>query len=69
MEKSKLVATLMAQHFKLSHQNSPKSEEEANYMKNVSYANVIGSLMYVMRCTRPDLAYSVSLVSTYMGKP
>ena len=69
MEKSKLMTTLMAQHFKLSHQNSPKSEEEANYMKNVPYANAVGSLMYVMICARPDLAYIVSLVSKYMGKP
>ena len=68
MEKSKPVTTLMAQHFILSHQNSPKLEE-ANYMKNVPYANTVGSLMYVMICTRPALAYSVSLVTRHMGKP
>jgi len=68
MEKSKPVATHMAQHFKLSHQNSPKSKE-VNYMKNVPYSNAIWSLMYVMICTRSDLAYSVIIVSRYMGKP
>lgn len=67
MEKFKPMATPMAQHFKLSHQNSPKSEE-ADYIKNVPYANAVGSLMYVMICTKPDLAYSASLVSRYMGK-
>ena len=69
MEKSKPMTTLMAQNFKLSHQNSPKSKEEANCMKNVPYANAVGSLMYVMICARLDLAYIVSLVSKYMEKP
>jgi len=36
------------------------------YMSHVPYANAIGSLMYAMICTRPDLAYAVSMVSRYM---
>ena len=39
------------------------------HMSHVPYANVIGSLMYVMICTRPDLAYAVSMVSQYMHNP
>jgi len=35
-------------------------------MLEVPYANAVGSLMYAMVCTRPDLAYSVSLVSKFM---
>ena len=31
----------------------------------VEYARIIGSLMYVMNCTRPDIAYSVSKLSRY----
>ena len=38
-------------------------------MSCVSYANVVGSIMHVMACTRPDLAQVVSVVSRYMGKP
>ena len=39
-----------------------------NNGKNLSqqeYEQVIGSLMYVMNCTRPDIAYAVSKLSRY----
>lgn len=38
-------------------------------MENVRYSNAIGSLMYLMVCTRPDLAHVVSLVSKFMSNP
>jgi len=38
-------------------------------MPRVPYASVMGSLMYVMVCTRPDLAYAVSTVSRFMSNP
>ncbi|XP_075515339.1 secreted RxLR effector protein 161-like [Primulina tabacum] len=38
-------------------------------MEKIPYANAVGSLMYAMICTRPDLAYAVSLVSRYISKP
>ena len=38
-------------------------------MSHVSYASVVGSLMYIMICTKPDLAQIVSVVSSYMGNP
>ena len=38
-------------------------------MSQVPYASAVGSLMYVMVCTRPDLAHAVSVVSRFMGKP
>ena len=36
-------------------------------MAKILYANVVSSLMYDMVCTRPDIAYSVSLVSRFMS--
>nr|GEW17092.1 retrovirus-related Pol polyprotein from transposon TNT 1-94 [Tanacetum cinerariifolium] len=33
----------------------------------VPYANVVGSLMYLMVCTRPDIAYATSVVSKYLA--
>ena len=68
MDQSKAVLTPMAQHFKFSHQHSPQTKEEATYMKKVPYANAVGSIMYLMICPRPNLAYAMSLVSRYMGK-
>ncbi|GJX23323.1 retrotransposon protein, putative, ty1-copia subclass [Tanacetum coccineum] len=35
----------------------------------VSYANAVGSLMYLMVCTRPDIAYAVSIVSRFLANP
>ncbi|KAE8686265.1 hypothetical protein F3Y22_tig00111070pilonHSYRG00067 [Hibiscus syriacus] len=37
--------------------------------KPVSYASTIGSLMYAMVCTRPDIAHAVGAVSRYMNNP
>ena len=33
------------------------------------YASVIGSLMYVMHCTRPDIAFVVCKLSRYTSNP
>lgn len=55
--------------FKLSQSDCPSSEHEQKLMKNISYASAVGSLMYSMVCTRPDLAYSLSLVSRYLSNP
>ena len=38
-------------------------------MVKVPYASVVSSIMYSMVCTRPNLAYAVSLVSRFMGNP
>ncbi|PKI57312.1 hypothetical protein CRG98_022311 [Punica granatum] len=38
-------------------------------MKKVPYASAIGSIMYAMVCTRPDIAHAVGVVSRYMSNP
>ena len=43
---------------------APDEEEE---MKKIPYAELIGCLMYIMVCTRPDLAFPVSLLARYMA--
>ncbi|RVW63090.1 Retrovirus-related Pol polyprotein from transposon TNT 1-94 [Vitis vinifera] len=35
----------------------------------ISYASTIGSLMYVMACTRSKIAYAVGVVNRYMSNP
>ena len=35
----------------------------------VPYASAIGSLMYVMLCTKPNICYSVGIVSRYQSNP
>ncbi|XP_072076502.1 secreted RxLR effector protein 161-like [Arachis hypogaea] len=35
----------------------------------LEYASAIGSLMYAMHCTRPDVAFAVCKLSRFTGKP
>ncbi|KAH9650169.1 hypothetical protein KPL70_026264 [Citrus sinensis] len=65
-DKTKPVCTPLAPHFKLSSSSCPKSQEESDYMARVPYASVVGSLMYAMVYTRPDISQAVSMVSRYM---
>ncbi|GJV75035.1 transposable element, partial [Tanacetum coccineum] len=36
------------------------------YMEKVPYANDVGSLIYAMICTRPDISHTVEMVSRYI---
>lgn len=38
-------------------------------MKNVPCASAIGILMYIMICTRPDIAHAVGVVNQFMSNP
>jgi len=38
-------------------------------MSHVPYSTAVGSLMYAIVCTMPDLLYVVSVVSRYMHNP
>ena len=69
MNEAKPVSTLLGSHFKLSKEQSPKTEEERDYMSKVPYDSAIGSLMYAMVCTRPDIAHVVGVVSRFMSRP
>ena len=66
---TKAVSTPLAPHMKLSNLLSPTTDEERAYMAKVPYASAVGSLMYAMVCTRPDISQAVSVVSRYMHDP
>ena len=68
-EQAKHVSTPLASHFKLSAQLSPSTDAEREYMLQVPYSNAVGSLMYAMVCTRPDISHVVGIVSRYMHNP
>ena len=38
-------------------------------MSRVPYASTVGSLMFTMICTRPDIEQAVGAVSRYMANP
>ncbi|XP_062080657.1 secreted RxLR effector protein 161-like [Humulus lupulus] len=67
MRESKPVTTPLAPHFKLSREQAPKTEDDKEDMDKIPYASCVGSLMYSMVCTRPDLAYALSVVSRFIS--
>jgi hypothetical protein len=59
------ISTPLEAKINVDELTSDKIEENNKY----PCRNVIGSLMYVMLCTRPDLCYAVSLLSRFQAKP
>ena len=47
----------------------PSSLEERERMSQIPYASAIGSIMYAMICTRPDVSYALSMTSRYQANP
>ena len=47
----------------MSDDQRPKTFEEENMMRQIPYASAVGSLMYAMLCSRPNICYSVGMVS------
>ncbi|KAA0063880.1 putative retrotransposon [Cucumis melo var. makuwa] len=48
-------------------EKSPSTNKEKENMNKISYASVVGSLMYVVVCTRPDIAHVIGVVSHFMS--
>lgn len=63
----KLVNLPLSACVKLSTDHSPKADDEFNRMANISYANVVSFVMYVMVCSKPDIAFIVSVLSRFMS--
>ena len=54
---------------KLSETQRPTTSEDREKMKDVPYASAIGSIMYAMLCTRPDVCLAISLAGRYQSNP
>src|SRR4051812_10294751 len=69
MRDAKPLSTPLAQHFKLSTTQCPKTDDEVRDMSGIPYASAVGCIMYVMVCTRRDLTQSVGVVSKFLQNP
>lgn len=67
MHNVKPVDTPIERNYVLSKDLGPKIDEEKESMAKVPYASAIGSLMYVMMCTRPDLYFAIGMVNRYQS--
>jgi hypothetical protein len=59
----------MSHGIHLSKTQCPSTTEELDRMSKVPYASAIGSIMYAMISTRPDVSYSLSATSRYQSDP
>ncbi|CAL9006938.1 unnamed protein product, partial [Prunus brigantina] len=59
----------IAKSDKLSTEQAPKTEQEKLEMADKPYASLVGSLMYAQVCTRPDLAFAVSMLGRFQSNP
>lgn len=69
MERSKKGNVPMSMSVQLSKSQCAVTRKDIEYMKNVPYASAIGSIMYAMTSTRPDVAYALSMTSRYQASP
>ena len=54
---------------KLSKTQCPVTDEEIENMKDIPYASAVGSIMYAMLCTRPDVALAISMAGRFQSNP
>jgi hypothetical protein len=69
MDGSKKGFLPMLQEKTLSKTQSPATAEDREEMNKIPYASTIGSIIYAMLCTRPDVAHAISLTSRYQSIP
>jgi Reverse transcriptase (RNA-dependent DNA polymerase) len=67
MQGAKKVSCPLSNHLKLSKKLCPSTEKENDEMSRVPYSLAVGSLMYSMVCTRPDIAHAVGVVSRFLS--
>lgn len=59
-------STPLDQHFQISASSHPN---ECKHAVNVPYREAVGSLMYLVTGSRPDIAFAVGVVSRYLENP
>lgn len=69
MKDSKKGSLPMSRGTSLSIKQCPTETADIERMRGVPYASAIGSIMYAMICTRPDVSYALSMTSRYQSNP
>ncbi|KAK8501403.1 hypothetical protein V6N12_047138 [Hibiscus sabdariffa] len=69
MEESKRGFLPMRHGIFLSKEMCPSTPQERERMSQIPYASAIGSIMYAMIYTRPDLSYALGMTSRYHANP
>ena len=67
MEASKKGYLSVSYGICLSKKMCPKTPEERKRMNEISYASAVGSIMYAMLCTKPNVAYALGIASRFQA--
>ena len=59
----------MCHGISLSKTQCPTMQDERDCISKIPYASAIGSIMYAMLCTRPDVSHALSMTSRYQSAP
>ena len=52
---------------KFSLMQCPKNDLKRKQMENIPYASIVGILMYAQTCTRPDISFTIGMLSRYQS--
>ncbi|KAE9296708.1 hypothetical protein PR003_g23685 [Phytophthora rubi] len=66
---AKAVVNPCESGMKLTNMQSPTTNAEREAMKTKPYRSLIGCLLYITTCTRPDVAYIVTQLSRFLENP
>nr|GEV53971.1 hypothetical protein [Tanacetum cinerariifolium] len=69
MDNSKRGYIPMQERLDLNKTQGASTPEEVKRMHNVPYASTVGSIMYAVRCTRPDVAFAQNITSRFQQNP
>ncbi|GJY70678.1 retrotransposon protein, putative, ty1-copia subclass [Tanacetum coccineum] len=65
IDNSKRGTIPMQERLNLNKSQGAQTSKEVNHMKNVPYASDVGSIMYAVRCTRPNVTFMQNLTSRF----
>ena len=69
----KLKDSLLPTSFITSKKDCPTTELQIEEVKlrfgNLNYRSVIGALLYISCCTRPDISYAVNKLAKFSNNP
>ncbi|GKC72616.1 hypothetical protein Tco_1118499, partial [Tanacetum coccineum] len=69
MDNSKRGNIPMQERLDLKKIQSALTPGDVKRMQNVPYASGVGSIMYAVRCTRPDVAFAQNITSHFQQNP
>ena len=69
MDNAKPVGSLLTVYFNFSSKQYSSNEKDKRKMMKILYSSAVGSLMYIMVCTRPNIAHTVGVVSRFLSNP